>query len=183
MPAVDPYCMYYVALLCPTAIDQKVEQHKLWMRDRFGCTVALKSPAHITLVTPFWFDRLSEQTLLETVESIQTDLPPVEIQLQSFSHFSNRVLFIKVNDDPLLNSLRKQVEDHFIQALGRAIKPDTRPFHPHITIANRDIKPGDFDEAWQHFSNQSFEESFHTNTISLLKLTDNKWHVLAEKQY
>ncbi len=183
MPRVDPYCMYYVAVLCPPAIESRVEQHKLWMRDRFGCTVALKSAAHITLVTPFWLDRLSEQTLLETLETVHTNQPPVEIQLQSFSHFSNRVLFIKVKEDASLNILRKEVEDHFIQAFDNAIKPDERPFHPHITIANRDMKPGDFDEAWQHFEKEEFEESFQTNTLSLLKLTEGKWTFLAEKQY
>lgn len=183
MPRVDPFCMYYVAVLCPPAIESRVEQHKLWMRDRFGCTVALKSPAHVTLVTPFWLDRLSEQTLLETLESVQTNQLPVEIQLQGFSHFSNSVLYISVKENQMLNILRKEVEDHFIQSFRGIIKPDVRPFHPHITIANRDMKPGDFDEAWQHFAKEEFEENFQTNTLSLLKLTEGKWSVLAEKKY
>ncbi|HEY6506286.1 MAG TPA: hypothetical protein VIZ28_20055, partial [Chitinophagaceae bacterium] len=44
--------MYYVALLCSPETDGKVQQFKYWMRERFGCTAALRSPAHITLIPP-----------------------------------------------------------------------------------------------------------------------------------
>lgn len=46
--------MYFVAIVCPGQINEKVEQFKQWMKDRFGCVVAMKSPAHITLIPPFW---------------------------------------------------------------------------------------------------------------------------------
>ena len=183
MPVTDPFSMYYVAILCPPAIESKVQQYKLWMRDRYGCTVALKSPAHLTLIAPFWLVNTSEQLLIERLQSTQTDLPPVEIQLQGFSHFSNRVLFITVKENHPLNRLCKEVGDHFIQAFPGIIKSDDRPFHPHITIANRDMKPGDFDEVWQHFAKEELEENFHSNTLSLLKLTAGKWTLLAEKKY
>lgn len=183
MPVTDPFSMYYVALLCPPAIESKVQQYKLWMRDQFGCTVALKSPAHLTLIAPFWLANTSEQLLIERLQSAQSNQLPVEIQLQGFSHFSNRVLFITVKENQQLNRLCKEVGDHFIQSFPGIIKPDDRPFHPHITIANRDIKPGDFDKAWQHFVKEEFEEIFQTNTISLLKLTESNWNVIAEKQF
>ena len=181
MPATDPFNMYYLAVLCPAEIEDKVLKHKLWMRDHFGCTVALKSAAHITLVPPFWLRREAEQSLVDTVQSFQTDLMPVEIQLEGFSHFNDRVLFIAVNENQQLSVLCKETEKHFIQHFKGIIKPDDRPFHPHITIANRDIKPGDFISAWQHFSNEKFEESFQTNAISLLKLNSGQWEVIAEK--
>jgi len=182
MPVPDPFSMYYVAVLCPAAIDDTIQKHKLWMRDHFGCTVALKSAAHITLVTPFWLKNESEELLKDTLQTFQTDKLPVEIELKDFSHFSDRVIYINVKENHQLDTLRKEVEDHFIQSFRGIIKPDTRPFNPHITIANRDIKPGDFIKAWEHFSKEKFEESFRTNSVSLLKLTAEKWAVIAEKQ-
>ena len=139
MPLPDPFSMYYVAVLCPAAIDDTIQKHKLWMRDHFGCTVALKSAAHITLVTPFWLKNESEELLKDTLQSFQTDKLPVTIELQDFSHFSDRVIYINVKENHQLDSLRKEVEDHFIQSFHAVIKPDTRSFNPHITIANRDI--------------------------------------------
>ena len=151
------------------------------MRDRFGCTVALKSAAHITLIPPFWMENTSEELLIQTLHHFQTTLPSFEIQLQGFSHFSNRVVFVAVNENPQLGSLRKAVEDHFIKPLHGIIKPDDRPFHPHVTIANRDIKPCDFSKAWEHFKRLSFNEEFEANTVSLLKLSQGKWNVIAER--
>lgn len=183
MPVPDPYSMYFIAVACPVEINDQIQKHKLWMRDHFGCTVALKSAAHITLVTPFWLKKESEQMLIDTLHSFNTDKLPVEIELQGFSHFSNRVIFVNVIENQLLGSLRKETEDHFIQSFRNIIKPDDRPFHPHVTIANRDIKPGDFIKAWEHFSKEKLEESFRTNAVSLLKLTAEKWSVIAEKNY
>lgn len=183
MPVPDPYSMYYVAVLCPPVINETIEQHKLWMNSHFGCTVALKSAAHITIIPPFWLKHEAEQLLIDTLHSFQTDKLPVEIQLNGFSHFGNRVIFAGVAENHRLGSLRKETEDHFILPFKNIIKPDDRPFHPHVTIANRDIKPADFNKAWEHFSGRQLQENFHTNTLSLLKLTEGKWGVITEKKY
>ncbi|HEX4957836.1 MAG TPA: 2'-5' RNA ligase family protein, partial [Lacibacter sp.] len=86
--------MYYVAVVCPPEIDEKVLQYKHWMRHRFGCKAALKSPAHLTLIAPFWLEEELEQTLKETTKQFHTELLPFEIRLNNFDHFSNRVLFV-----------------------------------------------------------------------------------------
>ncbi len=172
--------MFYVAVLCPPEIDKKIQAYKLWMRDRFGCTVALKSPAHITLIPPFWLENEKEQQLIETIHSFKTGIDPFTITLKDFSHFSNRVLFISVEENHQLGSLRKATENHFFLSFHEVTKPDDRPYHPHITIANRDIKPGDFNKAWHHFKQISFKEQFKASAISLLKLSAGKWNVIAE---
>ena len=175
--------MFYIAVLCSPEIDKKIQGFKLWMRDRFGCTVALKSAAHITLIPPFWLHNEKEQLLIDTIHSFQTTIAPFNIRLQQFSHFSNRVIFAAVEENHKLGSLRKAVEDHFIKSFHNEIKPDDHPFHPHVTIANRDIKPGDFNKAWDHFKRQVFDEQFEAATISLLKLNAGKWNVIAEQRF
>jgi len=59
--------MYYVAIVCPDNLNNKIKGFKLWMQEKFGCTVALKSPAHITLIPPFWFKGDDENMLLEAI--------------------------------------------------------------------------------------------------------------------
>ncbi len=175
--------MYFIAILCPPELDKKVLQFKYWMKEQFGSVVALKSPAHITLIQPFWMEEGSEEKLKQTLELFTSDMNELEIQLENFSHFGKRVLFARVQENPSLDEFRNQVENHFLRAYGDLIKKNDRPFHPHITIANRDLKPGDFKKAWQHFSNKIFKEKFHSKTVSLLKLTDGKWNVTGEKTY
>lgn len=177
------HSMFYIAVLCSPEIDKKIQTYKLWIRDRFGCTVALKSPAHITLIPPFWLHNEKEQLLIDTIHTFKTTLPPFNIHLKQFSHFSNRVIFAAVDENHQLGSLRKAVDDHFIKPFHDVIKPDDRSFHPHVTIVNRDIKPGDFIKAWDHFKRQSFDEQFEATIISLLKLNPGKWNVITEQRF
>jgi 2'-5' RNA ligase len=177
------HSMYYVAIVCPPGVDEKVMQFKQWMKEQFGCVVALKSPAHITLIQPFWLDNERETDLLQTLHSFSGDGEELLIQFDGFSHFGNRVLFIQVKENSALQRLQKQTEKHFLQYFNDVIKKDARAIHPHITIANRDMKPGDFEKAWQHFSGKKFDETFWTKAISLLKLSLGKWNVIGKSEW
>jgi 2'-5' RNA ligase len=175
--------MYYVAILCPPDVDKEVLQFKNYMKGRFGCTAALKSPAHLTLITPFWSGETREAELQQALQSFKTDMNDIPIHLNGFSHFNQRVLFVNVKHNPSIEELRNQTEKHFIQSFGDVIRKDDRPFHPHVTIATRDMKPGDFIQAWEYFSKIDFMKSFQTRTISLLKLGPDKWNVIGEKNW
>ncbi|MBK5272515.1 MAG: 2'-5' RNA ligase family protein [Bacteroidia bacterium] len=174
------HSMYYVAIVCPPQVDEKVLHFKNWMKERFGCIVALKSPAHITLVPPFWMDEARETELRQTLRSFKSDIDELEISSDGFSHFGNKVLFINIIKNTALQELKNHTENQFIQLFSDVIRKDERPFHPHITIANRDMKPGDFEIAWKHFSNINFKETFLANSISLLRLRNAEinWQVV-----
>ncbi len=177
------HSMYFVAIVSPPPVDKKVQRYKYWMKDQFGCVVALKSPVHITLIPPFWLDERRESELLNIFQSFTSDMDELEIQLDSFSHFGKKVLFVHIKEDPVLQELQQQTEDYFLQHVGDVIKKDERPFRPHITLANRDMKPGDFEKAWHYFSEKIFHETFHSRTVSLLKLNLGKWNILGEKSW
>jgi 2'-5' RNA ligase len=177
----ESHRMYYIAILCPKEIDEKVYQLKEWMRKQFGCMVALKSPGHITLIPPFWMDEAKEDELTATLHQFSNEETP-SIELNCFSHFSDRVLFIQVNGNEQLANLRNKTEEYFLKSFTGIIKKDERPFHPHVTIANRDMKPSAFVKAWEHFSKTEFTETFIADSISLLKLIDGKWKVIGEKR-
>ena len=177
------HAMYFVAIMCPPELDQYVMQYKFWMRDRFGCVQALKSTAHITIIPPCWFPIDREEKLLQTLQAFTSNRNELKIQLDGFSAFGKRVLFIRVLENRKLEELKKQVELHFAGIFGELISTDDRPFHPHITIANRDMKPGDFEKAWSYFSDKKCNDNFNSKTISLLKLTAANWKVIAEKSW
>ena len=177
------HSMYFVAIVCPPLVDAKVLQFKLWMKEQIGCFVALKSPAHITLIPPFWLEEARETELVQTLQSFKSDMDEQEIQLDGFSHFGKRVLFVHVKDNPALPEIKSQTEKHFMQSFGDTVKKDDRPFHPHVSIANRDMKPGDFEKSWKHFSNKLFKEKFRAKNISILKLSPDKWNVISERNW
>jgi len=175
--------MYYVAIVCTGKPAKRIRQYKQWMKEHFACTVAMRSPAHITLIPPFWIDELQENKLRRVLQAFESDIGQIDVHLNGFDHFGNRVLFVNPANSPELEQLKQQVENHFINYLGNIIKADGRPFHPHITIANRDLKPTDFAKAWAHFSKIDLQESFQANTVSLLKLNEGRWDIVFEKMF
>lgn len=175
--------MYFIAIVCPPQIDDKILKYKHWMRDRFGCKVALKSPAHLTLIAPFWLEEEKEPELLNLFDAFKTKIPAFPVTLNNFSHFSNRVLFVHVDANEQLAMLQSEVETYFHQHFSNEIKLDQRPFYPHVTIANRDMSPSAFLKAWEHFAKEDYSVTFTSSSISLLKLSPGKWNVIREKAF
>lgn len=175
--------MFFIAVLCPPELDKKVLQYKLWMKEQFGCTVALKSPAHITLIPPFWLENGMETLLLDVFHGFTSDMPGITIQLNGFGHFSKRVLYVKVEKNPALEELKLQAENHFSASFNKAIRKEDRAFQPHVTIATRDMTPSAFYKAWEQVAGQNFKFSFIADRITLLKLSPGKWNVIAEKNW
>ena len=173
--------LYYLAVVAPAAVDEKVRSFKQWMYEQFGCEAAMKSPAHITLVSPFRLAADREQHLLEVLKSFSSPVTEWYATMDGFSHFGDRVLFIHVESNTGLLQLKNTCEAHFLEAFGDLIKKDTRPFHPHVTIANRDMEPEHFEKEWAYFSPQSFQAQFRGHSISLLRLDHGRWNVIAEK--
>jgi len=176
------HSMYFIAVLCPPELDKKVLKYKLWMKKNFGCTVAMKSPAHITLVPPFWLENKEEPVLMKALLSFSTDIGELTILLNGFGHFDKRVLFISAAPNPGLEEIKLQAENYFNSSVSDKIRKDNRPFRPHITIAARDMKPSVFQKAWDNFSSQTLNETFISKTISLLKLCPGKWNIIGEKK-
>jgi 2'-5' RNA ligase len=175
--------MYYIAIVCPPELDKRITSFKRWMREHFGCTASLRSPAHITLVPPFWWEPAREDELIKGLQGYPADYRETEVRLNGFSHFGNRVLFVRVQPDEHLEAMRQEALSYFIPLLGRSFKVGDRPFVPHITIANRDLKPGDFIKAWDHFREMEFLAIFTASTVSLLRLLPEKWMVIAERKW
>ena len=171
--------MYFVAVICPPEVNAKVIAFKQRMKERFGCVAALKSPAHITLIPPFWFKEAEENALLQATASFKSIPGDLIIQLDGFSHFDRKTLFVEVQQSQKLSELKRKTEDYFIQAFKGIIEKDKRPFCPHITIANRDLKPSDFEKAWEYFSAKKFSATFGAEGICLLKLSPEKWNVIC----
>jgi len=172
--------MYFLGVIAPPEVNDKVLQWKYYMRDHFRCLVALRSPAHITLVPPFWMKEEMEAGLLSDVNSFSTGQQSFEIELQDFDAFRPRVIFVHVNDNSLLMELRTSFQDFLIAKQKYPNEKESRPFHPHITIANRDLLKKDFTAAFAHFSQISYHHRFPVNEIALLKHQAGQWEVVKK---
>ena len=55
---------------------------------------------------------------------------------------------------------------------------DKRPYHPHMTVGFKDLKPYYFYRAWDFFSEQSYERQYEVDAIYLLKHNGREWEVM-----
>jgi 2'-5' RNA ligase len=170
--------MYFIAIVLPNELDEKVLHWKKYMQEKYRCKVGLKSPAHITIVPPFWLEANMEEALLNDVDMVAKDLHPFLVHTNDFSAFKPRTIFIGVAKNPELDNLKRKADQHFADKEQYKIKIETRQFHPHITIATRDLFKKDFYESWPFFETQEFKEEWEANGLSVLRHNKRNWEVI-----
>ena len=122
-------------------------------------------------------DEEKEQQLLADVDTISLQVQPFTISLNNFSAFKPRTIFVDVVVNEELRSLKADV-DAFFSKSGYKIKIDSRPFHPHITIATRDLHKKDFQEAWPLFGTKKFKGGCEATGLSVLRHNGSSWDVI-----
>ena len=175
--------MYFAAVVAPPEINEKVVEWKQFMKERFGCVVALRSPAHITLIPPFWMEDSDEEKLKNAISAFSRSQIPFEINLRNFAAFKPRVIYVDILPSAELHSLHDQLEEFLVTQHRFPIKKDERSFHAHISIAARDLHKKSFRDAWEIFKEKKYEASLLTQGISLLRHNQKKWDVIYTSQF
>jgi 2'-5' RNA ligase len=121
-----------------------------------------------------------EQPLIDMMGLIAAEWGRFLVVLNGFGAFAPRVIYVHVEPNRVMQDLKEYTEDQLIRAERFPVRSDPRPFHPHITIANRDLRKGDFAAAWEHFSERKYEGAFEASSLSLLRLKETGWEVIAE---
>lgn len=170
--------MYFIAVVLPQQLDVKVLHWKKYMQERYRCKVGLKSPAHITIIPPFWLEENMEEELLNDVDTIAKQIKPFMVETNDFSAFKPRTIFIGVKKNTDLDRLKRKADNYFADKEEYKIKIENRPFHPHITIATRDLFKKDFFECWPFFESKEFKENWEATGISVLRHNKKNWDVI-----
>jgi 2'-5' RNA ligase len=169
--------MVYFSLVCPETVGREIRGFQQWVFQRHGARAAMKSPAHITVVPPFWWPLEGLYSLSDHAAAFRFSPQNIRIRLEGFSHFGKRVLFVRVEAAPELQGLQEAFSGHMRMLAGGAMKPDNRPFHPHVTIATRDMTPAAFREAWEHFSRIDYSADMELDAISMMLHSPGAWEV------
>lgn len=175
--------MYFIAIVAPEEIDIQVLKWKNYFKEHFECTVALKSPAHITIIPPFWMNEDLENDLIISITEFSVGKNKFEINLKDFDAFKPKVIFIDVMKNEQLDILYKSLNDFICQQNKFPIKKDDRPFHPHVTLATRDLYKKAFYEAWEIFSKKKYDAFWKVNGVSLLRHNKKNWDVIFTSQF
>jgi 2'-5' RNA ligase len=171
---------YFIAIVPPEVLLSEIQNIKQSVFDKYQSKGALRSPGHITLHMPFSFEEAKEDKLIDCLNEFQFHMS-VPISLNNYDCFEPRVVFINVQEQPELSDLQKQLVNHVKRYLNLFNQSDDmRGFHPHITIAFRDLKKPMFYKVWEEYKSKVFSKNFTCNSISLLKHQKDEWVVLKE---
>ena len=97
--------------MAPEEINQQVLKWKTYFKDRFECSVALKSPAHLTLIPPFWMKEDLENDLVNSIQDFCITKNKFEITLKNFAAFKPKVIFVDIVKSEKLLDLYQSFTD------------------------------------------------------------------------
>ncbi|PSK99265.1 RNA 2',3'-cyclic phosphodiesterase [Cecembia rubra] len=169
---------YFIALVPEGKIQDEASNLKEEMRDLFNIKYALKSPAHITIKMPFIYNELKEERLKGRLGKFFENYHSFDLQLKGFGRFGRRVIFVDVKPSKELERLQQDLNKFCKTELKLINELSDRAFHPHMTIAFKDIKPKDFDIYWQHIQSKRFDALYPVRNVALLKRLEGKWIVV-----
>jgi 2'-5' RNA ligase len=107
-----------------------------------------------------------------------------EIKLNGFGAFDNPknpVIFVRPEASGNLNKLQRNLIAKLSDLLPKEIAHTDTDFHPHITVAYRDLTSENFEKAWPEYELKPFSASFKVTTFHLLEHDGTKWNIVATK--
>jgi 2'-5' RNA ligase len=175
--------LYFIAIIPPTPIYDEALAQKQYFKDHYKSKASLNSPPHITLHMPFRWKEQDEELLFDQLNDFSKNNHHVIIQLSNFSSFPPRVIFINVVLNEALDKLQKNLK-RFCKRELNLFNANYKelPFHPHLTVAFRDLKKANYQLAWGEYEKKSFEAEFVADKLALLKHSGRVWNVHKEFQ-
>ncbi len=169
--------LYFIAVIPGTDLRNRVRILKEEMRDKYGARKALSSPAHITLQPPFKRQEEEEALLCSVLDDFGRLQSPFEMTFNGFGCFPPRVIYIGIEDHGKLKALHHLLKTALKEKLNFTSNELNKRFHPHMTIATRDLVKDTFWTAWPDFQKRKFHHKFTVKGIALLKHNGRTWDI------
>lgn len=172
--------LYLVALLPSRETQARVRDLQQQLADDFGVVAALRSPPHITLIPPFAATDGDIVQLQDKLWKLLRGQQQVAFSVNGFGHFDDRVIFIQPRQSNAVDGLQKLLVELFQTQIKWLKAKLDGPFHPHITLAYRDMKPEQFPIIWDAVSQGTFTSHEEVSSVFILRHDGQRWRVFAE---
>jgi 2'-5' RNA ligase len=166
--------LFFLALVPDNPVQHEIMDLKNEAARRFQSKHALKSPAHITIIPPFFWEDQDVPELRATLLPQVFKQSPLLVEIDGFDRFDKRVIFVKPKVTRAMKELHRNVESACKEELAIPLKSG-HSFNPHLTIAFKDLKRSIFPLAWEYFQNLTYRRSFWARGLSLLRHNGQLW--------
>jgi len=179
----SPEKLYFIAVVPPKAISEEVTLFKHDFANHYDSSKALRVLPHLTLKAPFKMFETDHKSVMRWFEKLAIPESKFEVELNGFGAFPNAehpVVFVNPMVSESLLNLQKSVISQFETAFPHVGKQHTDySFHPHMTVAYRDLQPEQFARAWKVYEHKMYAANFTLDNIHLLAHDGTKWNVIA----
>ena len=168
--------LYYIAVVLPSPVANAVRTLQHRAHTAYHSRAALRSPPHITLQPPFRQPLDQVANLKQVLAEFASVYLPFPVGLNGFGCFLPRAVFVSVVENQMLSTVRHDLIRTLIQ--NQIVGPDEQPlrtFHPHVTIAFRDLIRCHFKSLWDEVEHKSFADQFTADGITLLQHNGKGW--------
>lgn len=171
-----------IALLPSAEISATVRGEQQYIADEFGPKHALRTPPHITIIPPIQLDGTEEKQLWKIAGAVALESKSFQIKLNGYGTFRQGVVFINMSVPEELTALYKSWRKQLMASMPHVLNkyPD-RPYHPHLTLAHRDVTPQQFKEMWKYYADRKYKSTFEVNSFWVLKHVGKGWE--KEKEF
>ena len=174
--------LFFIAIVPTKNVADAITAIKHDFAARFGSSRALRVMPHITLKAPFKMPESKRAGLLQWFGKLDLKCAAFDVILKDFGAFDNPenpVIFVKPETSALLEKLQTAIIDKVSSLLPKAVGMTDTHFHPHMTVAYRDLTRENFENAWAEYQHRAFSASFRADAICLLEHDGTKWNIVA----
>jgi 2'-5' RNA ligase len=129
---------------------------------------------------PFSYNEAKEANLAQHFRSFFANQVPFSLTISGIGNFGQRVIFQKIIPNPELLSLQLGLKTFCKRELHLVDELSDRNYHPHLTLAFRDLKSSHFEEVLSFTKRRCFDAEFLVDRVALLKKEEGIWRVCKE---
>lgn len=175
--------IYFIAILPEQEIQDEITEFKQYAAKKFNTKRALTSPPHITLAAPFKYKDNNIKQVLEVAEKFAKEQTTFQIELKDFNCFAPRVIYLDVIKSTALNDAYRNLNSILEKDCDIEWKFKDTAFHPHMTVAFKDLKEAMFPKAWKYFRRAKYKNTFNANALNVLKHDGKEWQIFKTFEF
>ena len=167
-----------IAIVLPEPLFSFVRDQQNFIAEKWDCRHALRTPPHITIIPPLAITPEEINGLQEIAGEVAAKCNSFSLAVKGYGAFKPRVIFIKPELPPGLSDLYQNWRDALMKTFPHVLgKYPDKPYHPHITLAHRDVDRKQFDEMWNLYENKKIDISIEINQFCILGHGKNGWEI------
>ncbi|MDB5236560.1 MAG: 2-5 ligase family protein [Hymenobacter sp.] len=170
--------LYLLALLPPEPVFAETWALKQEVHRLTGSRNAVRLPPHITLLPPMRLGDEFEAQATAALAAFANTQRPFAVAVRGFAWFGDRTLYVHVSEKEALQAFYAALHEWCDVHLPQ-VPRENRPFHPHLTLATRDLPAAQVPELKALFAARSYAGAFEVGNFTLFRHNGQQWQAQA----